>query len=116
MQSPVRFRWFDAALLTVAAFFSFASIAVAVLAPKNESAGVAVVFAPWTSASEVLSRSVEEGGRFVRFGAFDFIAVIEPSTENYAQRVRANGAWFVADPAALAACLKPFAKTESRPL
>lgn len=116
MQNPIRFRWFDAALLTAAAFFSFASIAALVLAPKNESAGVAVVFAPWTNASEVLSRSVEEGGRFVRFGAFDFIAVIEPETSDYATRMRMNGAWFVADPAALAACLKPFAKTESRPL
>lgn len=71
------------------------------------------MFAPWTSASEALSRATAPGGRFVRFGAFDFIAVVEPEAGGYAERVRANGAWLLADPMALAACLKPFVPGKS---
>lgn len=82
------------------------------LAPKKESAGVAVIFAPWTNAREALAQAAEAGGRFIRFGAYDFIAIIEPEDNDYARRVREKGAWFVADPAALAACLKPFAKNK----
>jgi hypothetical protein len=110
---PVRFHWFDAALLSAAAFFSFALIAALTLAPKNGTGGVAVIFAPWTEAADALARSAGAGGRFVRFGAFDFISIVEPEASTYAQRARASGAWFVADPAALAACLKPFARNKS---
>jgi hypothetical protein len=110
VQIPIRFRWFDAALLTAVAFLSFVAIAAMMLAPRSGNAAVAVIYAPWISASETLSRSVEEGGRFVRFGVFDFIAIVEPEHSGYGQRVRSNGAWFVADPVALAACLKPFTK------
>lgn len=100
----------------MAALFSFAFVAANALAPKDERSGVAVIFAPWMGSTQTLSLAVEPGGRFVRFGAFEFIAVVEPEAADYAARVRTNGAWFVADPAALAACLRPFAKTESNPL
>lgn len=113
MQSHGRIRWFDAALISAAAIFSFVLIVALTLAPKNETGGVAVIFAPWTEAADALARSAGAGGRFVRFGAFDFISIIEPETAAYAQRVRTSGAWFVVDPTALAACLKPFARSKS---
>ncbi|MBX3514838.1 MAG: hypothetical protein KF826_03255 [Xanthobacteraceae bacterium] len=107
---PVRFRWFDAVLLSAAAFFSFAIAAMPMLTPKDQSAnGLAVIFAPWTAAPEALAFATEAGARFVRFGAFDFIAIVEPQSEHYASQALERGAWFVADPVALAACLKPFA-------
>lgn len=112
VQVPSRFRWFDASLLLVTAFFSVVLVGVVSLAPKDNVAGVAVIFAPWTNASEAMTLSVEAGGRFVRFGAFDFIAVIEPERGDYASRARAGGAWLLADPVALAACLRPFKPTK----
>ncbi len=99
-------------MLTAAAFFSFVAIAAATIAPKNEGEGVAVIFAPWTDAHDSLSRAVDAGGRFVRFGAFDFIAIVEPEAAEYALRVRSKGAWLLADPSALAACLKPFLQSK----
>jgi hypothetical protein len=113
VQFSSRLRWFDALLLTAAAFFSVVTVAAISLAPKDNATGIAVIFAPWTSASDAMTRAVEPGGRFVRFGAFDFIAVVEPAGSEYAYRVRSNGAWLLADPAALAACLKPFKTSKS---
>jgi hypothetical protein len=113
VQVQSRLRWFDVATLCFAAILSFATVAVVTLGLKEESQGVAVIFAPWTSASDAMTRSVEPGARFVRFGAFDFIAVIEPQSADYMRRVRSNGAWMIADPAALAACLKPFTRSKT---
>jgi hypothetical protein len=113
---PSFHRLLDAALLTTAAFFSFAFVAANALAPKDERSGVAVIFAPWTDAAQTLSRAIEPGGRFVRFGAFEFVAIVAPEAADYSVRARANGAWFIADPAALAACLKPFLKNRPSPL
>jgi hypothetical protein len=112
VQLSSRIRWFDASLLAAAAFISFSIAAAMMLAPKRESAGVAVIFAPWTEAREVISRTAEAGSRFVRFGAFDFIAVVQPESERFARDIRAQGAWFIADPSALAACLKPVARNK----
>ncbi len=96
-----------------AAFFSFATVAAVALAPKQNSDGVAVVFAPWTGATEAFGLAVGAGGRFIRFGAFDFIAVIEPEAADYITRARVNGAWLIADPKALAACFDAVARRRS---
>jgi len=112
MRALSRFRWFDTLLLAGAAHFSFAAVAAISLAPKDNAEGVAVIFAPWTTAEETMVRSVRSGSRFVRFGAFDFIAVVEPSDASRANVLRESGAWLLADPAALAACLKPFKSTK----
>ncbi len=97
----------------VVAFISFAAVAAVALAPKQGAGGVAVVFAPWTGATEAFGLAVGAGGRFIRFGAFDFIAVIEPEAADYITRARANGAWLIADPKALAACLNAVAGKRS---
>ena len=112
VQFSAGIRWFDAALLGAAAFFSFGIATAIALAPKTGSAGIAVIFAPWTNARDAISQSARAGGRFVRFGAFDFIAVIQPESESFSRNVRVQGAWFIADPSALAACLKPFARNK----
>ena len=112
MQFPKSIGWFDAAVLTTAAFISFGVTAAMTLSPKRGSEGIAVVFSPWTNASDAISQSSAAGARFVRFGGFDFIAVVQPENEGFAQNIRAKGAWFIADPSALAACLKPFARNK----
>jgi hypothetical protein len=95
---------FEAALIVTVAFGSFAATAHTAIAPRNAQDGIAVLFAPWTDARDAFVRSVEAGGRFVRYGAYPFIAVVMPDDPDYAARVRANGAWLLADPQALAAC------------
>jgi hypothetical protein len=74
------------------------------LTPRDPSQGVAVIFAPWTVAEKALSRSVEGGSRFVRFGGLPFIAVVIPDNANYPDRMLDAGAWLVVDPQTLAAC------------
>lgn len=112
--SPLRFRRLDAALLGAAALFSVAAAAAVAVAPKRDAAGIAVIFAPWTAPEDSLSRAVAAGGRFVRFGALEFVAIVAPERPDYAARVRASGAWLIADPVALAACLKPLFPNRSR--
>ena len=82
------------------------------LAPHNPAAGVAIVYAPWTTADETLTWAVEAGARFVRFGGFQFIAVVVPERPDYVDQVLKNSAWLAVDPQALAACLRasPFGK------
>jgi hypothetical protein len=76
------------------------------LVPNNPTAGVAVVYAPWTVANETMVRAVSAGARFVRFGGFQFIAVVMPERPDYVEQVMKGSAWLVVDPQALAACLR----------
>ena len=83
------------------------------LAPRDTSNGIAVVFAPWTAPEAVLSRAVEGGSRFVRFGGLPFIAIVMPEDADYAARMLGAGAWIVADPQTIAACLSAIAAQKS---
>lgn len=74
------------------------------LTPKEPSQGVAVIFSPWTSASDVLSHAVAAGGRFVRFGGLPFIAVVIPDDAAFADRMFGKGAWLVVDAQAQGGC------------
>jgi hypothetical protein len=90
--------------------FALASLYVTIrigLAPRDPSAGVGVVFTPWTDGEAAMRRAVAAGGRFVRFGGFPFIVVMIPEDRDTIARVAADGALFIVDPQALAACL-PF--------
>lgn len=67
------------------------------LTPQDPSGGVAVVFAPWTPASAVVSQAVAAGGRFVRFGGLPFVAIVVPDDASYPDRMFSEGAWLVVD-------------------
>jgi hypothetical protein len=97
-------RCFDAALITLLAVASLFVIARIGLKPRDPANGVAVMFAPWTSAEATLARATDPGSRFVRYGGFPFIAVVIPERADYPERMLAGGAVFVLDPQALAAC------------
>jgi hypothetical protein len=101
----------DGILIAGFALASFCAVARIALEPRDPSAGVAVVFAPWTSQEDALARAVEAGGRFVRYGAFPFVVVVMPETADYLSRISRDGALLVADPRALAACL-PFVSAD----
>jgi hypothetical protein len=101
--------------LTVLSVGALCFTARAILVPRNPERGVAVVFAPWTAPETAMARAVEAGARFVRFGGYGFIAVVAADDRDYAARAMAAGAWLVADPELVAACLAAFAAKASRP-
>ena len=94
----------DAGLLISLAIGALYAGARTGLTPKDPSQAVAVIFAPWTSASQALSQAVATGGRFVRFGGLPFIAVVIPDDATYPDRMFGAGAWLVVNSQAPAAC------------
>jgi hypothetical protein len=98
-------RFIDVGVIAFLALGGFIAILRIGLVPANPVAGVAVVYAPWTTADQVVARSVGAGARFVRFGGFRFIAVVMPDGPDYVDRVLADFALLAMDPQALAACL-----------
>ena len=101
----VAFRWLDLWLIAILAVGSFGAILRISMLPANASAGVAVIYAPWTTADQTMIRAVSAGARFVRFGGFDFIAIVMPEQPDYVDRVLADSALLAVDPQVLAGCL-----------
>jgi hypothetical protein len=99
------FRWLDLWLIAILAVGSFGAILRIGLLPANASGGVAVIYAPWTTADQTMIRAVNAGGRFVRFGGFDFIAIVVPERPDYVANVLAGSALLAVDPQVLAGCL-----------
>lgn len=91
--------------LSIAALAASARIG---LVPQNPQAGVAVIFAPWTSSQASIERATSDGSRFIRFGGLDSIVVVMPEHANYIDRMLEHGAWLVVDPKVLAACSSAF--------
>jgi hypothetical protein len=101
----VAFRWLDLWLIAILAVGSFSAILRIGMLPANAGAGVAVIYAPWTTADQTMIRAVSAGARFVRFGGFDFIAIVMPEAPDYVDRVLAGSALLAVDPQVLAGCL-----------
>ena len=101
----VVFRWLDLWLIAILAVGSFCAILRVGLQPANASAGVAVIYAPWTTADQTMIRAVSAGAQFVRFGGFDFIAIVVPEQPDYVANVLAGSALLAVDPQVLAGCL-----------
>jgi hypothetical protein len=97
-------RWFDGLFISLFMLVSVFAVASAGLAPRDAAGGVAVIFAPWVSSADAMSRAVRAGGRLVRLGGFDSIVVVVPQTPDFARNVRAEGALLLADPLALTGC------------
>jgi hypothetical protein len=104
---PTLFVWhqLDLWLIATLAIASFAVILRVGLMPADANAGVAVIYAPWTTADHTMIRAVGAGARFVRFGRFDFIAIVVPERADYVERVLAGSALLAVDPQVLAGCL-----------
>jgi hypothetical protein len=101
----VAFRWLDLWLIAILAVGSFGAVLRIGLQPADPSAGVAVIYAPWTTADQTMVRAVGAGARFVRFGGFDFIAIVVPERPDYVANVLAGSALLAIDPQVLAGCL-----------
>lgn len=96
--------WFDRLVVGAVALGSIVALAVMAFAPGDGRDGVGVVYAPWVSESDALTRAVAAGARFVRYGGLPFIVVVMPEAPGYTARAMASGALFMVDPRALAAC------------
>jgi hypothetical protein len=104
----LRSHWIDIAALAILSIVALGITARFALTPRAPELGVAVIFAPWTPPEQTLSRTVEAGARFVRFGGPGFVSVAVPNDRDYPARVRAAGAWLIVDPKVVAACLSAF--------
>src|SRR3954467_5983367 len=87
----------------------------AALRPRDPQAGVAVVFAPWTSAGDAIVRATAAGASILRLGVLPSIVVVSPSDAGYVDRVLAEGALLVIDPQVLAACAPALLSREPSP-
>src|SRR5580693_4562645 len=103
--SPQFHRLSDFCMIATLCVASFAIVLRYGSLPADPLAGVAVVFPPWTTASQTFARAVGAGARFVRFGGFDFIAVVKPDDPGYVGRVLSDHALLAIDPELLAGCL-----------
>jgi hypothetical protein len=109
-------RLLDFALITILVGVGFVAVLRIGLLPSNPAAGVAVVYPPWTAADETMARAVGAGARFVRFGGFDFIAIVMPDAPDYVDRVLAGSALLAVDPQVLTACLPASALPKEKAL
>jgi len=114
--ATILLRSLDLWLVAALTIASFAVILRIGLLPSNLDHGVAVIYAPWTTPDQTMTRAVNAGARFVRFGGLDFIAVVEPDDPDYLKRVLSGPAILVVDPQVLAGCLARviFQKVEVR--
>jgi hypothetical protein len=94
----------DTILIAAVAIGNLCVAAHLAFEPRNPATGVAVVFLPGTSAASALARATSPGSRFVRYGGYPFIVVVVPDDPGFVNRVAREGALFVLDPQALAAC------------
>jgi hypothetical protein len=105
LPASVAFRWLDLWLIAIFSVGSFGAILRAGMLPANPGAGVAVIYAPWTTPDQTMIRAVSAGARFARFGGFDFIAIVMPEQPDYVEKVLAGSALLAIDPQVLAGCL-----------
>ena len=110
MQSVLRNRVADGALIGVAVRVSFGAVAHIALTPRDRLAPLAVVFAPGTSAAAATALSADAGGRILRSGPSGNIVVVVADDEGFAARAYARGALLVADASTVAGCEEPAPK------
>lgn len=99
--------------LAGAALLCLSGLAATVIgvATQPEPQGrVAIIYPPGTTQGQALTRLIGAGGRLVRFGRQSWIVVAAPasgggqSSAQWAQRIRAGGAWAVLNPIIAGGC------------
>jgi hypothetical protein len=97
--------WFDAVLIAGTAFLGLVVTASIAVTPRDPLAPVAVVFAPWIGADAAMAAATGAGAQVLQAGGSSNIIIVQPGDAGYAARVTAEGAWLVADAAAVGGCV-----------
>ncbi|WP_028467523.1 hypothetical protein [Nisaea denitrificans] len=90
-----------AALLLCSTFFIAGLMLTAPVAPGQ---AVAAIFPPWLNKTEILGAVSTAGGRMLRHGGIDSVALVRLETPDDVQRLKHAGAWAVVAPAGLFGC------------
>lgn len=103
-------RWRDFVPAALIAMATFAGVAVFTLAPMAQASfdgarQVAVIFAPWVTVSEGVTRVAKAGGRPVRAGRLQSIIVAQPDSRQFFDDIHDEGALLVIDPTFLGGCV-----------
>jgi hypothetical protein len=77
---------------------------LAALLAEPSAGPVAAMFPPWWDATRSVSAAAQ-GGSVLRFGAVDFIVLVDPGDPNGRRRLRRAGAWLLLNPHGVAGCV-----------
>lgn len=94
--------------LIPAGFLLFGAVGIAAMtlpAPSGAET-VAAVFPPWWSEQRIYGAIAVANAEPVRLTALSSVVVLRPAPAQGRARLREAGAWFAADPRAVAACLQ----------
>ena len=93
-------------LLSVCGMALAGMIALVVVnfAPGANDAAVALVFAPWTSAGDALSRAAAADAVVVSTGRYPFIVIVRPAIGNDVAKISRSGAWLALSPNQFTGC------------
>jgi hypothetical protein len=93
--------------LTLVAWLQFA---------PQPSKPVVVFFAPGTDRAQALMAAVTAGGRIIGAGAWDNSIIVQSADPDFFRRLRAAGAWLIADATGRGGCTaKPSSPTQDLP-
>ena len=73
--------------------------------PVGPGVAVAAVFPPWLNKSEILGAVSLSGGRMLRHGGIQSVALVRLDSPDAVQRLKNAGAWAVVAPAGLFGCV-----------
>lgn len=74
-------------------------------APVIPGQAIAAVFPPWLDKSEILGAVSAAGGRMLRHGGIQSVALVRLDAPDGAQKLKHAGAWAVVAPAGLFGCV-----------
>ncbi|WP_323796942.1 hypothetical protein [Nisaea sp.] len=95
----------DALAASLLLLFSSLFIAGLMLTtPVAAGQTAAAIFPPWLNKTEILGAVSAAGGRMLRHGGIDSVALVRLETPDDAQQLKHAGAWAVVAPAALFGC------------
>ncbi|MEO9901411.1 hypothetical protein [Nisaea sp.] len=72
--------------------------------PVAPGQAVAAIFPPWLNKTEILGAVATTGGRMLRHGGIDSVALVRLETPEDIQQLKHAGAWAVVAPAGLFGC------------
>tara|TARA_E500000305_G_scaffold11457_1_gene7863 strand:- start:256 stop:600 length:345 start_codon:yes stop_codon:yes gene_type:complete len=73
--------------------------------PVTRGEAIAAVFPPWLNKSEILGAVSVAGGRMLRHGGVQSVALVRLDSPDAVQRLKNAGAWAVVAPAGLFGCV-----------